>query len=47
MALELERLIRYLEEEQGLDDVAGDTELFSSGLLDSFTLVDVILYLET
>lgn len=47
MPLELDRLIRYLEDEQGLDDVAGDTELFSSGLLDSFTLVDVILYVET
>ena len=50
MALSRESLIKYLETKQGVDPAqieSDDTELFSSGILDSFSMVDLILFLET
>jgi len=47
MSLNLDKLVRYFEDDLGLEDVGPETALFSSGLLDSFTLVDVILWIET
>ncbi len=45
-----EHIITYLEEKQGIDPAqitSDDTELFSSGLLDSFSMVDLIMFIET
>lgn len=50
MALTREGLIDYLQLKQGVDPSqieSDDTELFSSGLLDSFSMVDLILFIET
>jgi len=50
MAITRESLIHYLETKQGIDPSqieSNDTELFSSGLLDSFSMVDLILFIET
>lgn len=47
MPLTLDRLLGYFRRDLGLDDVSAETELFSSGLLDSFTLVELILFVET
>ena len=48
MALERENLRRYLHEKQGLEpeDFEDDTLLFSSGLIDSFSMVDLIIFTE-
>ena len=48
MALDRENLRRYLHEKQGLEpeDFEDDTLLFSSGLLDSFSMVDLIMFIE-
>lgn len=46
MTLKLERLIDYLQDERGLDEIEADTPLFSSGLLDSFALAELILFIE-
>ena len=48
MDLERENLRRYLYEKQGLEpaDFEDDTLLFSSGLLDSFSMVDLIMFIE-
>jgi acyl carrier protein len=48
MALGRGDLRRYLQEKQGLDpgDFADNTMLFSSGLIDSFSMVDLILFIE-
>ena len=44
-----EKLIEALENELGVDtsDVGDDTPLFSSGLVDSFSLVSLIVFIET
>ena len=49
MALSRENLRRYLHEKQGLEpeDFEDDTLLFSSGLLDSFSMVDLIMFIES
>lgn len=47
MALSLDKLVRFFEDQLDLDDVAAGTELFSSGLLDSFSLVEVLMFIET
>ena len=50
MALTRESLIDYLHTKQGIDPSqieSDDTELFSSGLLDSFSMVDLIMFIET
>ncbi len=43
-----ERILRYLATELGVDTagITEDTELFSSGRIDSFALVDLIAFLE-
>ena len=48
MVLDSDNLRRYLYEKQGLEpaDFADDTPLFSSGLIDSFSMVDLILFIE-
>jgi acyl carrier protein len=48
MALDREHLRRYLHEKQGLEpeDIEDDTLLFSSGLIDSFSMIDLILFIE-
>ncbi len=48
MALDHSALIAYLKDKQGLDpaELDHDTPLFSSGLLDSFSMVDLIMFIE-
>jgi acyl carrier protein len=48
MALDRENLRRYLHEKQGLqlEDFEDATLLFSSGLIDSFSMVDLIMFIE-
>jgi acyl carrier protein len=43
-----EGLVRYFQERQGIDpsELGNDTALFSSGLLDSFSMMDLILFVE-
>lgn len=41
-------LIEFLRDELGLDDELGDeTPIFSQGLLDSFSLVELVTFLES
>ena len=50
MNLTRESLIDYLHAKQGIDPSqieSDDIELFSSGLLDSFSMVDLIMFIET
>ena len=44
-----EALMRYLSAKMGIDTkaVAADTPLFSSGLLDSFSMVDLLMFIES
>jgi acyl carrier protein len=47
--LDFDRLSRFLDEDLGID-VAGiepDTPLFSSGIIDSFSLVTLLTFLES
>jgi acyl carrier protein len=48
MALDRETLRRYLHEQQGLEseEFDDDTLLFSSGLIDSFSMVNLIMFIE-
>lgn len=48
MALTRDALIQYLEEKARVDlsSVEDETELFSSGLVDSFAMVDLLVFLE-
>lgn len=47
MSLSTDALINYIQAEQNIDDpIAGDTELFSSGLLDSVSMVGLISFVE-
>jgi acyl carrier protein len=47
-ALDRGSLRRYLQEKQGLEpeDFEDDTLLFSSGLIDSFSMVNLIMFIE-
>jgi acyl carrier protein len=49
MPLTEDRIKTYLVDKMGLDasDVDSQTSLFSSGLLDSFSLVDLIMFIES
>jgi acyl carrier protein len=49
MAITQESLLRFLEEEVALDtaDIEPETLLFSTGLIDSFSLVTLLSFLET
>ena len=49
MSMTRENLLQYLEERMGLDPsvLGNDTPLFTGGLLDSFSMVDVILFIES
>jgi len=50
MALTRDALLDYLQNKQGIDPAvieSDDTELFSSGLIDSFSMVDLIQFIET
>lgn len=44
----IERLQGFLEDDLGVetDDIAADTPLFSSGIVDSFALVSLMTFLE-
>lgn len=47
MSLNAEDLIGYLKNDLNIDEpVDGDTELFSSGLLDSVSMVGLITFIE-
>lgn len=48
MPLTRESLVEYLEQKMGVDpsELQDDTPLFSSHLLDSFSMVDLILFIE-
>ncbi len=48
MALTKQELLEYLSNHarDDLSEVTEDTELFSSGLIDSFAMVDLLLFLE-
>jgi acyl carrier protein len=48
MVLDRQQLHGYLYEQQGLapEDFDDDTLLFSSGLIDSFSMVNLIMYIE-
>jgi acyl carrier protein len=48
MAMTAESLAAYLQDNMGVDadDIDADTPLFSSGLLDSFSMVDLIMHIE-
>jgi acyl carrier protein len=48
MALTREALVEYLVDQHEVepDDLDDDTPIFSSGILDSFSLVDLILFIE-
>ena len=48
MILDRENLRRYLHDKQGLEpeDFEDDTPLFSSGLVDSFSMVGLIIFIE-
>jgi acyl carrier protein len=49
MSLTPEAVLSYLKDQVGLDTsaVTPDTALFTSNLLDSFSLVDLILFVES
>ena len=49
MALEAETIKTYLADMHGADmsGVVGDTLLFSSGLVDSFAMIDLVTFVET
>jgi acyl carrier protein len=49
MAFSHDTLRAYLEEKLGLDtsEVENDTLLFSTGLLDSFSMVELLMFIET
>lgn len=48
MSITRESLLSYLEGNFGLDvsDVEDSTELFSTGLLDSFSVADLLMFIE-
>lgn len=48
MALSRDALIQYLEDKARVDlsAIKDDTELFSSGTVDSFAMVDLLVFLE-
>jgi acyl carrier protein len=48
MAISSDSLRTYLRDRMGLDvdSVSDDTPLFSSSLLDSFSMVDLIMFIE-
>jgi acyl carrier protein len=43
-----ERLVQYFQEQQGIhpSELGDEAALFSSGLLDSFSMVDLIVFVE-
>ncbi len=48
MALTKSDLLKHLEDHarDDLSEVTEDTELFSTGLIDSFAMIDLLLFLE-
>lgn len=48
MGISRKRLVDYLESSFGLEiaDIEDDTPLFSAGLLDSFSVADLLVFLE-
>ncbi|QEF99630.1 D-alanine--poly(phosphoribitol) ligase subunit 2 [Stieleria maiorica] len=48
MQIDRNEFLKYLDEKMGVDtsEIEGDTALFSSGILDSFSMVDVVMFIE-
>lgn len=46
MTLDDKTLIRFVRETLGVEDVTTNTELFSTGLLDSVSMVNLIAFME-
>jgi len=48
MTLDRNNLLSYFQKHMGLDthEIDDETRLFSSGLLDSFSMVDLIFFIE-
>lgn len=48
MSLTYETLIEFLKNKMGVDtsDIEKDTKLFSSGILDSFSMVELVIFIE-
>ncbi len=48
MPLQKQQLVHFLEEKFGLDpaELAEDTPLFSSQMIDSFAMVDLLMFIE-
>ncbi|MCB1338170.1 MAG: hypothetical protein KDK10_12205 [Maritimibacter sp.] len=48
MSIERETLVEFMEVDMGLDmsDIDDDTKLFSSGIVDSFSLVTLMTFIE-
>lgn len=48
MTLDRNNLLNYFQKHMGLDtqEIDDETRLFSSGLLDSFSMVDLIFFIE-
>ncbi|KGJ06227.1 Phosphopantetheine attachment site [Paracoccus halophilus] len=48
MSLDRDNLVRYIQMELNIDEpINGDTELFSTGMLDSVSMVGLISFIET
>jgi acyl carrier protein len=49
MTFNREKMLKYFSEELGVDvdDIDDDTLLFTDGYLDSFSIVDLVTYLES
>ncbi|MFO1137470.1 MAG: phosphopantetheine-binding protein [Paracoccus sp. (in: a-proteobacteria)] len=48
MSLSKDNLISYVQTELNIDEpIAGDTELFSTGMLDSVSMVGLISFIES
>ena len=48
MSITSDRILEFLRTEGGFQgEIEGQTKLFSSGLLDSFLMIELIMFLET
>lgn len=47
MAINEQHLINFLKDRVTIDELTGDTLLFSSGILDSVNQLDLIAFIET
>ena len=47
MAIDEARLVQYLRQKTGIEDLDATTALFSDGTVDSVGMIDLIAFLET